>query len=59
MLQENGGQSAALNTGFSRCRGDAVLFLDADDVLEPTAASRAAAALAAQPDAGGSSSAWR
>ena len=28
-----------------------VLFLDADDVLEPTAASRAAAALAAEPAA--------
>jgi glycosyltransferase involved in cell wall biosynthesis len=51
VLRENGGQPAALNTGFSRCRGDAVLFLDADDVLEPTAASRAAAALAAEPAA--------
>ena len=51
VLTDNGGQSAALNTGFSRCRGDAVLFLDADDVLEPTAASRAAAALAAEPNA--------
>ncbi len=51
VLRDNGGQSAALNTGFARCRGDVVLFLDADDVLEPTAASRAAAALAAEPDA--------
>jgi glycosyltransferase involved in cell wall biosynthesis len=34
----NGGQAAAVNTGFKRCSGDLVIFLDADDELAPTAA---------------------
>lgn len=33
LFQENGGQASAFNTGFRRCRGDVVVFLDADDVL--------------------------
>lgn len=37
LLKENGGQPSALNAGFAACRGDAVLFLDADDALHPTA----------------------
>ena len=49
VLRENGGQAAALNAGFARCSGDVVMFLDADDMLAPTAASRAAAAFAADP----------
>jgi glycosyltransferase involved in cell wall biosynthesis len=51
VLKENGGQSTAFNAGFARCRGQAVIFLDADDVLAPTAATRAAAVLAAHPQA--------
>jgi glycosyltransferase involved in cell wall biosynthesis len=51
VLQDNAGQSSALNAGFSRCRGEVVMFLDSDDVLTPTAASRAAAAFAADPRA--------
>jgi hypothetical protein len=47
ILQENGGQAAALNAGMERCRGDVVIFLDADDVLRPEAAARVAAAFAA------------
>lgn len=47
VLQENGGQASALNAGLERCRGDAVIFLDADDVLKPDAAARVAAAFAA------------
>jgi hypothetical protein len=47
VLKENGGQASALNAGMERCEGDVVLFLDADDVLHPQAASRVAAAFAA------------
>lgn len=49
VLKENGGQASAFNAGFERCRGDVVIFLDADDVLAPQAAARAAAAFAADP----------
>jgi glycosyltransferase involved in cell wall biosynthesis len=51
VLQENRGQAAALNAGLARCRGDIVLFLDADDVLRPDVATRVAAAFAADPRA--------
>jgi Glycosyl transferase family 2 len=47
VLKENGGQASALNAGLDRCRGDVVIFLDADDVLHPQAAARVAAAFAA------------
>jgi glycosyltransferase involved in cell wall biosynthesis len=33
--QRNQGQGAALNTGFNEATGDWVLFLDADDTLDP------------------------
>jgi glycosyltransferase involved in cell wall biosynthesis len=38
--QVNGGQAAALNAGFAACRGDLVIFLDADDELHSKAAER-------------------
>ena len=41
VLQERGGQAAAFNAGFARSRGEVVLFLDADDVLLPTAVETA------------------
>jgi hypothetical protein len=47
IMQENGGQAAALNAGMERCTGDVVIFLDADDVLRPEAAAQVAAAFAA------------
>jgi glycosyltransferase involved in cell wall biosynthesis len=37
MPKENGGQTSAMNHGFAACRGDVVLFLDADDGLLPMA----------------------
>lgn len=37
ILQDNGGQAAAMNTGFQASSGDWVLFLDADDMLLPNA----------------------
>lgn len=50
VLKPNGGQASAVNAGMTRSAGDAVIFLDADDELEPEAASRVAAAFAARPD---------
>lgn len=49
VLKERGGQASAINAGFERCRGDVLLLLDADDVLLTEAASRVAAAFAADP----------
>ncbi|WP_428939321.1 glycosyltransferase family 2 protein [Fontivita pretiosa] len=41
ILKDNGGQASALNAGFQASRGRAVIFLDADDILAPTAAEAA------------------
>lgn len=51
LLKENGGQASALNAGFERCKGDVVIFLDADDTLAPTAAAAVAATFAADSEA--------
>lgn len=40
--QANGGQIAACNSGFARSRGELVVFLDADDLLEPSLIREAA-----------------
>lgn len=45
-FQENGGMGSAINAGFRASRGDIVVFLDADDVLLPTAAGEAARLMA-------------
>jgi glycosyltransferase involved in cell wall biosynthesis len=43
VLQEkNGGQAAALNSGFEASSGEVVIFLDADDYLYPEAVARVA-----------------
>ena len=39
VLKQNGGQASALNAGIERCKGDVVIFLDADDTLHPDAAA--------------------
>jgi glycosyltransferase involved in cell wall biosynthesis len=39
LLEQNGGQGAALNAGFAASRGEVVIFLDADDYLYPEAAA--------------------
>jgi glycosyltransferase involved in cell wall biosynthesis len=51
LLKKNGGQASAINAGLTRCCGDVVMFLDADDVLKPHAAARVAGAFAADPEA--------
>jgi glycosyltransferase involved in cell wall biosynthesis len=45
VLRENGGQGAAINTGFAASSGEVLIFLDADDVLLPTAVEVALQAL--------------
>jgi glycosyltransferase involved in cell wall biosynthesis len=44
VVKENGGQASAFNTGFAASTGTIILFLDADDILEPHAAAALAAA---------------
>jgi glycosyltransferase involved in cell wall biosynthesis len=43
--QSNAGQAAAINAAFRLSRGRVVIFLDADDTLEPTAAEVATEAM--------------
>jgi hypothetical protein len=45
VYKSNGGQASAFNSGFARCNGDVIMFLDADDELHPTAGERAIARL--------------
>jgi len=42
VFKENGGQGSAFNAGFAASHGEVIIFLDADDLLLPTAAERAA-----------------
>lgn len=44
--QRNEGQVGAYNRGFVEARGDVVVFLDADDMLDPNASSEIAMAFA-------------
>jgi len=47
VLKDNGGQGSAVNAGFAACTGDVVCFLDADDLMGPSAVASAVRALAA------------
>lgn len=51
LRQPNAGGARARNRGFALCRGEMVLFLDADDRLHPTALARLGHALAQDPGA--------
>jgi len=53
IAQENAGVSAARSRAMAEARGEAILFLDADDWLAPDALSRLLAALARAPEAVG------
>jgi glycosyltransferase involved in cell wall biosynthesis len=50
IIKANGGQASAFNAGLAECRGDVVIFLDADDILRPTTAERVADVFRSQPD---------
>ena len=50
VAQPNGGQGSAFNAGWSAAGGDAVIFLDADDLLEPDVAQRVLAAFDSDPE---------
>lgn len=45
LRQENRGQAAAMNAAFTHTTARIVIFLDADDMLEPTAAAAATRAM--------------
>jgi hypothetical protein len=45
IFKENEGQASAFNVGFEKSRGEIVVFLDADDLLLPTAVEEAASIL--------------
>jgi len=51
IVQENSGQLRSARRAFEASRGDLVIFLDADDLLDPATAARVVAAYAAEPDA--------
>lgn len=51
VLKENGGQASSFTAGFDSSHGDAVIFLDADDILLPDTARQVAEALSANPGA--------
>jgi glycosyltransferase involved in cell wall biosynthesis len=40
VFKSNGGQGSAINAGFAASRGDLVIFVDSDDLLEPHAVER-------------------
>lgn len=43
ITKPNGGQNSAANVGFARATGDLVLFLDSDDLLQPSVGEEVAA----------------
>lgn len=49
VFKENGGQGSAFNAAIAASTGDALLFLDADDVLEPGIGASVIEAFAADP----------
>jgi glycosyltransferase involved in cell wall biosynthesis len=51
VLKENAGQASAFNAGLSESTSELVLFLDADDILQPDICSKVAGAFRSDPAA--------
>ena len=51
LLQPNRGQAAAFNAGLAAAEGDVILYLDADDALEPHVVAQVIAAFGRRPAA--------
>jgi glycosyltransferase involved in cell wall biosynthesis len=51
IVQENAGQSSAVNRGWARARGELIAYLAADDFLLPNAVRRSVECLEREPDA--------
>lgn len=49
VFKANGGQASAMNAGIESAEGDVIIFLDADDTLEPQATQEVADAFAREP----------
>jgi len=49
VFKENGGQASALNAGFATSHGEVIIFLDADDVLMPSASRNVAEIFQSNP----------
>ena len=49
IFKNNGGQASALNAGFAVCHGEIVIFLDADDMLMPSASGNVAEVFQSNP----------
>jgi glycosyltransferase involved in cell wall biosynthesis len=58
LRQTNRGAAAARNAGLSRCRGDYVQYLDADDLLSPRKIEKQLAALERSPTTAIASCPW-
>jgi glycosyltransferase involved in cell wall biosynthesis len=52
ILQDRQGQKSAFNAGLAAATGDILMFLDADDLLEPDTAAAVASAFAVHPEVG-------
>lgn len=52
ILQENGGQASAFNSGFEASRGEIICLLDADDLFVPTKVAEVVEALQENRDRG-------
>jgi glycosyltransferase involved in cell wall biosynthesis len=48
--QQNGGQTAAFNTGIAQARGEIICFLDSDDTFHPEKVARMVTAFRQHPD---------
>jgi Glycosyl transferase family 2 len=50
LYQQNGGQTAAFNTGIAQARGEIICFLDSDDTFHPEKVARMVTAFQQHPD---------